>query len=378
MTLEELLNADVAVIGRLLREGLAWWGRELAELVPPALRARPARSARWLAQMSGEDGSVRLWRGGAPVEVLDTPHDVGLGATLRRADLMLPAGAVLTRDLELPRLSAGDLRRLMTLNLDRFTPFSAERAYFDTVVLERAADGATQRVRLGVIGRANGRAALERAGELGLKAERLGVASGPDGSGFQFDFMPAVRAVEGGDPTRRRLAYLWAACAVLVGLNLAAVVVRDMHDVNRLQGLVDVQQPAVTLALKLRKTVEAEQARRIDLLQRRAADEPLRIIDAATKVLPPGQWVQRLEWNGRAVRLVGFKQPGFDVLAALRATPALRRPRSLLSEAPQRTPSGQEPFDVMADATGADATGADATGAGSATTAPRFSAPVLR
>ena len=87
------------------------------------------------------------------------------------------------------------------------------------------------------------------------------------------------------------------------------------------------------------------------LLTRRSAHEPLRILDAATRALPKGQWVQRSEWNGRAGRLVGFNQPGFDVLAALRG-PALTTPRSLLADMPTKTAAGDEPFDVMADAVG--------------------------
>ena len=95
------------------------------------------------------------------------------------------------------------------------------------------------------------------------------------------------------------------------------------------------------------------------LLTRRSAHEPLRILDAATRALPRGQWVQRFEWNGRAVRLVGFKQPGFDVLTALRG-PALTTPRSLLSDIPTKTAAGEEPFDIMADATGYAGAGPDA------------------
>lgn len=343
MTLQDLLNADVNSILPWIRQALAWWGHELGELLPPSMRQRRRRAARWLAQMS-RDGAVRLWRDGAPVGEMQAAP-----AGVRPCDLIAPEGAVLVHELDLPRLSGADLHRLVALNMDRYTPFTAEQVYFDTLVIDRPADSAKQRVRLGVLSRDRGRALLDQAAAAGLKVVRLGVGAGPDGRGLEFDFMRAIRMEEGGDPTNRRRTYLWAACAALVVINVAIAIGRDMNDVAQLQRLVDAQQPTVALAMRLRKTVETERARRLALLTQRSVHEPLRILDAATRDLPAGAWVQRLEWNGRAVRLVGFKPASFDVLTAVQG-PALSNPRSLLSDMPTKTASGQEPFDIMADA----------------------------
>ncbi|MDR3509127.1 MAG: hypothetical protein P4L64_14635 [Caulobacteraceae bacterium] len=346
MTPQQILNADLGTIGRWARQGLSWWVQELTDLIPPALRRRPRQGTRWLAEMTTLDGPIRLWRHGALAETLVATATPG-----RSADLLAPRDMVLVRDLEFPRLSAADLHRLVDLNIDRFTPFAADQVYFDTTVIGPVADGAKQRVRLGVITRDRAKAILARADAMGLKVERFGIGGGEDGVTQQFDFMRAVWAEAGGDPTNRRRVWLWAACAGLVAANLLVAVLRDMNDVAQLQRLIDAQQPTVTLALRLRKTVEAERARRLALLTRRSVHEPLRILDAVTRDLPNGQWALRLEWNGRAVRLVGFKQPDFDMLTALHG-PALGNARSLLSDMPTKTPNGLTPFDVMADAPG--------------------------
>ena len=342
MTPQQILNADLGVIARWIRLGFAWWGRELADLVPPALRRSP-RGARRLARMEA-DGAIRIWRAGAPEAAPASGRRPG-----GPVDLLLPPGAALVHDLDLPRLSPPDLRRLVALNVDRYTPFAAEQVYVDIQPLDRPAEGPRQRVRLGVIARERCRALLAQASAAGLKVERIGVGGGVDGLDLRFDFMRAIRDEDGGGPVDRRRAYLWAACGALAAANLGLLVARDIDDVGQLQRLVDAQQPAVGLATKLRKDVEAERAARLALLTKRSAHEPLRILDAVTRALHSGQWVQRLEWNGRAVRLVGFKQPGFDLTAALRG-PALAEARSLLSDMPTKTATGQEPFDVMADA----------------------------
>lgn len=339
MTLQQLLNADLRTVGRWCREGFAWWIDELASLVPERWRAR--RPSPWTARV-GPDGVIQLWRDGRLTQA--TPPSASAGW---RADILLPAEAVLVRDLELPRLSAGDLRRMLTANMDRLTPFPVERVYFDTALSHRSGGDAVQRLSLAVIPRDRARPLLDQARALGLEVGRMGVEAA-DGRAV-FDFMGAIRAEEGGGGRDRQRTLWWSACAGLVGLNVAVAVLMDLRDVRRLEAAVEAGQPKVMAAVKLRQTVTAGQQARLLLLTKRSRNEPLRIIDAVSKVLPDRQWAHRLEWNGRAVRIVGFKTQGFDVLAALRQTPALSNPRSLLSDMPVKTASGVEPFDVIAD-----------------------------
>lgn len=345
MTPQELLNADLGAVWRQVLQGLDWWGRELAEMVPPTLRRQLAAGAPWLAQAQSLSGPVELWRGGVLVETLDAGGPAGG----RIVDLALPAGAALVQELDLPRLSNADLRRLLELNMDRYTPFRADQVYFDAVVVGGSGEGTRQRVRLGVLEKSRGRAALELAEGLGLTIKRLGLATEGDKPGLQFDFMPAVRQSAG--PQAGLRTWLWAGCAALAAANVAAAVLLDMNDVSLLEQRVAAQRPLAERAGRLRRTVDAEHARRLDLLTRRSAQEPLRILDAVTRGLPTGAWVQRLEWNGRSLRLVGFRPPAVDLAAALRS-PALGEVRSLASDMPTKTAAGQAPFDVLVDPPG--------------------------
>jgi general secretion pathway protein L len=188
---------------------------------------------------------------------------------------------------------------------------------------------------------------LALAERLGLKVQRLGLASG-DGGQLEFDFTRAVKGGGGLAASSRRRAWLWGACAALAVINVLVAVLEDMNDVRELDRLVEAQRPAVTLAARLRRTVQAEQDRRLALLTRRSVQEPLRILDAVTRSLPQTVWVQRLEWNGRAVRLVGFRSPEADAAAGLQG-PALRNVRSLASDMTTPVAGGKVPFDLMAD-----------------------------
>jgi len=266
-------------------------------------------------------------------------------------ELRAPAAAVLVHELELPPLSAADRRRLLELNMDRYTPFTAAQVYFDAVVVGAAEAEGRQRVKLGVIEKRRARALLDLAGSLGLTVKRLGVTAGADGQLPPFDFMPAVRQERGGRGRLSLRAWLWAGCVALALANVLAAALGDMNDLARLQELVDGQRPMVERAARVRSTVEGERRRRVDLLTRRSAQEPLRILDAVSRALPPQAWIERLEWNGRNLRLVGFKPQELDLPSALNG-PVLANVRSLASDMPAKTGSGQSPFDVLADPAG--------------------------
>jgi len=346
MTLQEILNADLSSVRRWAGQGLEWWGRELADMVPPSLRRSLARGAPWQARAETLEGPVHLWRGGRLAQTLGADGPGGGG---RLVDMALPRTAVLVHDLMLPPLSGSDLRRLIELNIDRYTPFRMEQVCFD-VAAAGAADDGRQRVRLGVLERSRARAALDLAAGLGLTVKRLGVIAGELDDGVAFDFLPGLRL---GDAPRKavsRKTWLWTACAGLAAANAALAVIGDMRDLGRLEQTVEAQRPLVARAAQLRRRVEAERGRRLDLLTRRSVQEPLRILDAVTRALPSGAWVQRLEWNGRSVRVAGLKPPAFDVAAALQG-PALGNVRSLASDMPTKTAAGQAPFDVLADST---------------------------
>ncbi len=342
MTLQELLNSDVGALGASVRQGYDWWIGELAQLVPDRWRRRAA-GGRPLVELRQDLGPPRLRRRGRRDEVIGPKRKRALSA-----DLGLGPAQVLTRSVVLPAVGMADLRRLVALELDRLTPFRPDQVYFDIELLERDQQAGRQALRLAVIPRADAEAALEQAARYGVAPLRLGVL---DGESLRFDFLPALRAAGRGARANRALTLWWSLAAGLIALNVAVLAIKDMDDVATLRSTVEAQRPMVALALKLRQRVEQEAAVRTTLLARRAHNEPLRIEDAVARAFPSPQWIQRLEWNGRSLRLVGYRDAGFDVLAAARRSGVLGAPRSLSNVDPA-TAGAKPQFDLIAEPAG--------------------------
>jgi hypothetical protein len=341
LNLKDIMNADLRTVGQWARDGLAWWLEELSGLVPAGWRPRSARPS--LVAQPHKDGAYRLMQDGVP---LDAAHAASLQN--RRVDLVLPQGEVLVREIELPLLSPKDTRHMVALDIERLSPMRADATFFDTEVIGRDEERRRQSLLLGVIERGAAVRALEHARAAGLEPAAMGVAS-RRGDQRHFDFMPALRHASGVRSPGGRLPQWWALAAGLIAINVAVLVFRDMADVSAMRRSVESQKPAVDAALRIRKRVEDENTRRIALLRRRAAAEPLRILNAATLALPAGAWTQHYEANAKTVRLVGYKPPAVDLTAAVRASPVFANPRSQTMDVSAPGANGAQPFDIVAD-----------------------------
>ena len=343
MNIKDILNSDMETIGRLIRQGLAWWFDELLELVPPEWRARLAQRPQLVVDwdergLSRRDGNI------------SKPFDPAshTARELDNATIVLPMSRVLTRELDLPLLPPNDMRRLIALDIDRLTPFPAEAVYFDTEIVQRDPERGKQRVLLGVMPRGAFAEILERAQSAGLGAAAVGMR-GEAGSNIHFDFLAQARGAGGVSGARARLPLWWAAVGALMAANVALFAYRDSAALDELRGNVESQQATVALAMRLHAKVEAESERRTALLERLAHNAPLRILDAVTKAMPANAWARRLEWNGQTVQVSGYEQGPAGLLVKFESSPVLRNARALSANAKPAAPNTPEAFEIAAD-----------------------------
>ena len=126
MSLKDILNTDMTSLGAWARGRVSWWVEELAGMVPANWRPRSARPS--LVAQPNPDGSFRLHKDGVPIAA--APGE-------SRVDLVLPQGAVLAREIDLPLLSPKDTQHLVALDIERLSPMRAEAIFFDTEVIAR-------------------------------------------------------------------------------------------------------------------------------------------------------------------------------------------------------------------------------------------------
>ena len=340
MTLTDLLTTEMDLDSLLAlgRQGLAWWFDELASLLPASWRRRlSSRPAAWI--QPDDAHQLRLNVDG---RISAAPP----GASMRgRLGLLAPLGAVLTREIPVPRMPAADVSRMIALDIERLSPLAPELVYFDHEILDRGDDGGPQRVLLGIIPRTEADALVARAWSSGYRPVRFSAPAADVADTPRFNFLPAVMQTPGArseDPVRR---YGWIAAIVLILVNVAALVGRDMIAVARLRQTVEAQRPGVDAVQRLRSRVLAEDVRRLELIARGRRRDPLRLLSILTSALPAGASVQRLDWDGATLRIVGYERADSDVALAIRGSGAFVDDKLLTGAI---TATSFRPFDLTA------------------------------
>jgi len=333
---KDLLSTDHEAIIQWLLHAFRWWMDELTGMVPPEWRDRFLKRGNVLAEFGDQQIVYRKSNTG---EVLSEKPPASV-------TVVLPQDRVLTRLIDLPALPMSDVKRMITLDLDRLTPFKAEQVLFDAEVVRRDEEKGRQQILLGVLPRNWAAAIVERARANGLQPAAVSVAALSGAP--TLDFLPAIREAAGGLAARRRAAYFWAAAAVLLVFNLFMLTYRDAVATDQLREAVESQQSPVTVAMRLRDKVQKEAARRAALLKQKKQNSPMPVLEAVTNALPNGAWVSRFEWNGKTVHIRGFQKDTPGLLAKLEASPLLRNARSLTSD-PHSAQQGSGGFDLAVD-----------------------------
>jgi len=307
-------------------EFLRWWKAELVAAVPPAWRARVDGGGP--AIVSPQEGDWVAWkRGGASLVEAGRARLASLDAAGRRSAfrrllgegagvapnvwLLLPEPSVLRRRVSLPLAAEESLAEAVGFELDRFTPFAAEQAWFDCRIVSRDANAQRLEVDLAVTPRAGIEGTLAELRELGATVLGIGFAEDVAAGAAPLNLLPADRR-ERPAPSRAALAArVLAGCTVALALvALAYPLWQKRERVISLQPRLDTAKVGADVADRLGREIEKIAAEHNFIVgKKQGAYTAVAILEDLSKILPDTTWVQQLDLRstskGREVQIAG-------------------------------------------------------------------------
>ncbi len=321
------------------RAFLGWWMKELAGLVPEGLRERYHREpGRLLVVLEAQEASLQLVESGDAHEIgrLDLNADNGqaaLTATLmksfghRIAEVVvrLPASQVMHRTMTLPGSVEENLRAVLGFEMDRPTPFKADKVHYDFEIAARDPEAKTIRVVLTAVPR-------QRLDELVARLERWGLSPNvvdvADQSGARtayrgsINLLPSERRQRNG----QRGSWLnWLLTVVAAGLLVAALMVpfqQKRQLVDQLTGEAAVAHEEARAVQALREEYEkALTASTFLVRKRRQKPATIDVLHELTRILPDDTWLNRLDMNQDEVKIRGESSAASALISIIEASP---------------------------------------------------------
>ncbi|MFZ3261037.1 MAG: PilN domain-containing protein [Thiobacillus sp.] len=299
---------------------LRWWGRELAALVPPALRPknRPSPSVLWAGM---EQGALVLWRlagqkrseiGRVNLAAGDAAaHKIAFDALLNKAGgrsvgVCLPATQVLRKQVILPLAAAENLTQVLGFELGRQTPYTADQAYYDQRVLREDRSNNRLHVLLGVAPKTVIDEILSYLTAWGVTPQAVVVSDELESSGSCLNLLPARLR-----PKPSHAGYwLYGAMAGVTLVLFAALLVAPLW---KKREVVIALQPVLAQAQQQADAVDALKREQERLLaeynfpteHKLAMPAKVALLEEVTRILPDNTWLQQLEIHGADITMQG-------------------------------------------------------------------------
>ena len=313
----------------MIREFLAWWFGQLADLLPQGLRrsafdaedallftpigplALGAEAVRVDLRRSGKETSLGHFGIGTS-GLAELPHPAGRASVLRVGE-----NEVLAKTVALPLAAERELEQALAFEMDRETPFKAEELYWSHRVIAVDRQNGRLSVRLSLVPKSTLDPLLTKLAQGGIRPSRLEISDGPDqGASLPLDG-------NGGRVPHASARLLWTAAVCCAALALAAVVtpfIRQEIALRSLEHEVAGGRAAAAEADNLHKEIDRlfGSAGFIDS-EREKAGRPLSVLAAATRTLPDDTYLTEMELRQRKLTLSGRSAGAARLIGALAA-----------------------------------------------------------
>jgi general secretion pathway protein L len=344
----------------MLSDLFKWWKEQMRDLVPASLRPSAGRTWRRTLVIVPELpdlGSVELFMQGRSGETSLGRHALnseGLRTALARLPralrttsvLRVSSDLLLEREIVLPLAAEHDLKRVVSYEMDRLTPFRADEVFWSCFAGRRDAARNRLYVRVTVVPYVRVEAMLTALLQSGLAPARIA-------AGGASDTQRIVPLTED-RPAHRWLgpradAYALGGCGVLVAVAIALPFILQTVASARIDARMDAIRPQVAEAEKLRKKI-ANGATTADAIAaaRNQLGTPLQTIALLTELLPDDTYLTALNVRQKKLTISGRSAAAARLIGAMAANPLIHNPAFTAPVIRDET-NGGEMFSIRAE-----------------------------
>ena len=256
--------------------------------------------------------------------------------------VFVPVGWLLKRTVALPAAAQENLRQVISFELDRFSPFSADQVYFDYHLNNRGSGADMLSVDVALVPRKRVDDWLTTLRSAGIAVDTLS-ASGlwDEANLLPPELRPSLNL--------KRLAQKMLPVTLVVVL-LAAAMALPLWQKRNIAMSLQAREAALRgkagEVIKLREKVEAE-IKSLEKIrdQWQAFPPALDVLQVLTNLLPDDTSLQRMEIKGNTLTINGTSSSASSLIALLQNSPAFDAPHFLSPVTQQR---GKEVFNLSA------------------------------
>lgn len=246
----------------------------------------------------------------------------------------------LEKTVHLPLAAEENLRQVLAFEMERHTPFHADKVYFEYRPKTRDAKQRKLAVDLTVVQKPVVDEALAVVGDWGLQ---FSPEPGLDAE-HAFTFLPRNYRARTSRGLNRALIVL-----NLVALAAAALIpiYQQERYIEALQQRADRARAAAMASVEIQDRIDALEQRRALFEQAKSGPSAVELIEELARIIPDGTWLHRLDFKNDDVQFQGLSDAASSLIGVVESSPMFREAR-FGSPITRDARSGQERFHISA------------------------------
>lgn len=339
-----------------------WWIDELSAMVPASFRKLVTESYDYLLVTSeGENFHLNLAteepeKDFGEVIINQEGREVWYRLVAQNPDLRkiliilsLRSEQALVRRVTLPAAAEKNLYQVVGYEMERLTPFKADRVYYDVRVIEKHSERNQISVELVLVPRNNLDSMLKRMAALGLQPGRVDVDT-PNSGGkkkqLQYNLLPQ-KLHDKPDHRKRIIKFsLLGMLALLITLMALLPLWMKSAYVEKLQEEVNRASKVANTVQELKKDAD-RMLRESDFLLRKKSSElsVVEILNELSMRIPDDTWLIQISYRTPKLQMHG-QSPSASALIEVLEASAMFKDTSFVSPVSQDRISGLERFQI--------------------------------
>ena len=364
------MNEAIAVALRPLKSGLAtniidratefwrWWTAEILDMLPPPVSEFIARrNSKLFIEPEFGDLHVRYGRCADDHSLLRVPHGTqeqveDIPAGVRETILLLNPDQILVTTVELPAATEENLREVLAFEMDKYTPFTASRVYFDYNVLRRDRELELLTVELVAAPRESIDQLIDEVSQRGFNIDVV-TSRGRDGSNLRdVNLLPVDKRQRRSFLASNTDKALAGVCALLLVVAIALPIQQKVNEIERLRPSVEEVQATAHEGAELRRELEnMAQTSRFLAEKKKSSVMTVQVIDEISRILPDHTSLVRLSVTTSSIEMQGQSSSSADLIELIDSSPLFESAR-FTSPVQQIANSSVDRFNLSADLEG--------------------------
>jgi general secretion pathway protein L len=302
-------------VARPLMDYWTWWKEELASVIPMPLRELLISTNKLVLEIINSDAEIYRVVGSKKNHIARTSiKDLSsnqLGNIIRESNvteriLVISKQQVLEKHVTFPMATEENIREVLSYEMDRLTPFTANQVYYDYILVARDKQKSTIQLKLIIVPKQRVDNLLNELAQMGFKPHVLTVNTGKEEKEAQINLLP----VEKRDKKINALKivnYTLAGIAVLLlCIALMLPIWNKVKYIETLEPELEEYGVSAEKIITLRKQVEKAEEEALFLVEKKQKSiMMLRVIDELTQIIPDDTWINQVDVDDNEVHLYG-------------------------------------------------------------------------